>query len=66
MLHEKTDSRDEQLELFNLKTDPGEKTNLAVDQPKRLQELRKRYTEFLSEAVPPKNRRNQAETGGAD
>jgi arylsulfatase A-like enzyme len=64
VLHEKTDSRDEQIELFNLETDPSEKTNLAAEQPNKVQRLRKRYTEFLSGAVPPKNRRNQAETVG--
>lgn len=59
VLHEKTDSRNEQIELFNLKTDPGEKANLADEHPKKVQQLRRRYTEFLSRAAPPKNRRNE-------
>jgi arylsulfatase A-like enzyme len=64
VLHEKTDARAEQIELFNLATDPGEKVNLAAGNPKKLRQLRSRYMELSSGAVPPKNKRNQAETSG--
>lgn len=41
-------------ELFNLKTDPYEKTNLADSNPDKLAELRARYDAYLKSAVPPK------------
>ncbi|MAR09621.1 MAG: N-acetylgalactosamine 6-sulfate sulfatase (GALNS) [Blastopirellula sp.] len=42
-------------QLFNLKSDLGEQTNLAADNPLRVQELDKRITEFLTDthAVVP-------------
>jgi len=44
------------VELFNLVKDPGETTNLAVDDPRRVKKLRARYDELAAQAVPPKNR----------
>jgi arylsulfatase A-like enzyme len=43
------------VELFNLAKDPGEKTNLAADDPRRVKKLRARYDELAALAVPPKN-----------
>lgn len=42
------------VELFNLKDDPAEKTNLADSQPERLKTLQDRLAAFAREAVPPK------------
>jgi arylsulfatase A-like enzyme len=42
------------VELFNLKDDPYEKTNLADSQPERVKRLRARLAEFAQQAVPPK------------
>jgi arylsulfatase A-like enzyme len=42
-------------ELFNLDSDPSEKTNLADQNPEQLKELRVRYEELARQAVPPKN-----------
>ena len=44
------------VELFNLKEDPAEKTNLAVQHPDRVKDLRARYDTYAKAAVPPKNR----------
>ena len=44
------------VELFNLTKDPGEKTNLAANDPRRVKKLRARYDELAAQAVPPKNR----------
>lgn len=41
-------------ELFNLKSDPYEKTNLADKQPDRLKDLQGRLAVFAKQAVPPK------------
>jgi arylsulfatase A-like enzyme len=41
-------------ELFNLKDDPYEKTNLAEKNPDRLKELRGKLAAFAKQAVPPK------------
>lgn len=41
-------------ELFNLKDDPYEKTNLADKQPDKLRELQSRLAAFAKQAVPPK------------
>lgn len=41
-------------ELFNLKDDPFEKTNLADDQPAKVQELQSALDQFAEQAVPPK------------
>ncbi len=43
------------VELFNLKDDPGEKSNLAAANPEKLRELRDRYDALAREAAPPKN-----------
>ncbi|MFO0968885.1 MAG: arylsulfatase [Gemmataceae bacterium] len=42
------------VELFNLKSDPEEKTNLAEREPERVRELRVRLAAYAREAVPPK------------
>jgi arylsulfatase A-like enzyme len=42
------------VELFNLATDPYEKTNLAQSNPAKVEELRARLDTFAREAVPPK------------
>lgn len=44
----------EKVELFNIKDDPYEKTNLAKSNPDKVKELRARYDEIASQAVPPK------------
>ncbi|MDZ4851529.1 MAG: arylsulfatase [Pirellulaceae bacterium] len=44
----------EQIELFNLADDPGEKKNLAGEQAAKVQELRAKLDAFAKEAVPPK------------
>jgi arylsulfatase A-like enzyme len=42
------------VELFNLASDPYEKTNLADANPAKVKELRARLDAFSREAVPPK------------
>lgn len=42
------------VELFNLKDDPYEKTNLADKQPDKVKELRASLAAFAKQAVPPK------------
>jgi arylsulfatase A-like enzyme len=44
------------VELFDLKADPYEKTNLADRHPDKVKELRARYDAYAKEAVPPKNK----------
>jgi arylsulfatase A-like enzyme len=44
------------VELFNLKDDPYEKTNLADKQPDRLKDLQGRLAAFAKQAAPPKAR----------
>ena len=46
----------ESVELFNLATDVGEKTNMANAEPKITEQLRARYAAFAKEAAPPKAR----------
>ena len=41
------------LELFNLAKDPGEKTNVAAENPEKVAELQKRANELAREGVPP-------------
>ena len=48
------------VELFNLATDPYEKTNLAVEQPEKVKELRTRLDGFAKQAVPPKSAPKEA------
>lgn len=50
----KTAGPGEVVELFNLATDPGEKKNLAAENPDKLKELRTRYDVLAKEAVKPK------------
>lgn len=42
-------------ELFNLRNDPGEKHNLAAENPAKLRELRARYDAYARAAVAPTN-----------
>ena len=42
-----------QLELFDLATDPAEKTNLAAGNPQKVAELQQRIEALAREAVPP-------------
>jgi arylsulfatase A-like enzyme len=56
----KGDAAAEKLELFNLVDDPYEKTNLAESNPKKLQELMKRYQSYASVAVTPSNQTPEA------
>jgi hypothetical protein len=42
------------IELFNIKTDPYEKTNLADKEPEKAKQLKARLDVFAHEAVPPK------------
>lgn len=44
------------VELFNLKDDPYEKSNLAEKQAKKLKELRARLEGYAKQAVAPKNK----------
>jgi arylsulfatase A-like enzyme len=48
-------------ELFNLKDDPFEKTDLAAKQPEKVKELQAKLAAFAKEAVPPKNKPNPAD-----
>ena len=48
-------------ELFNLKDDPYEKTNLADSQPDRLKELRGKLAAFARQAAPPRTRPKAAD-----
>jgi arylsulfatase A-like enzyme len=48
-------------ELFNLKDDPYEQTNLADKQPDKLKELQARLAAFAKQAVPPKARPRPAD-----
>jgi len=41
------------LELFDLAQDPGEKTNLAAQEPRKVAELQRRIEELAREAVQP-------------
>ncbi len=51
----KKSRRDGRVELFDLKSDPAEGTNLAEKEPERVAAMRKRLDELLSGAVPPRN-----------
>jgi arylsulfatase A-like enzyme len=46
----------EQVELFHLRDDPGEKKNLAEAEPERVKRLRARYDALAREALRPKAR----------
>ena len=46
----------EQVELFNLREDPHEKTNLAGKHPDRVKDLRARLEEYAKQSVSPKAR----------
>lgn len=52
----KTNTAPEEVSLFNLADDIGEKTNLAGDEPARVKALRAKLDEFLKDAVPPGTR----------
>jgi arylsulfatase A-like enzyme len=47
----------DEVELFNLADDPGEKKNLASERPEKVKELRAHYAALAGQAVPPKNAR---------
>jgi arylsulfatase A-like enzyme len=49
------------VELFNIKDDPFEKTNLADANAEKVKELHKRYDELAAEAVAPKSRPKTAD-----
>ena len=42
------------VQLFNLADDPGEKNDLAAEQPAKVKELRAAYDRLAAQAVPPK------------
>ncbi len=42
------------IELFNIKTDPNEKTNLAAQEPTRLKEMQARLAAYTKATVPTK------------
>jgi arylsulfatase A-like enzyme len=44
------------VELFNLRDDPYEKTNLAEANPDKLKELQDKLNTFAEQAAPPKSR----------
>jgi arylsulfatase A-like enzyme len=44
----------ERAELFNLRDDPSERTNLAQAKPENVRDLRSRYERLAGQAVPPK------------
>lgn len=44
------------VELFNLKDDPYEKTNLADREPQRVEQMKQTLAAFAAQAVPPKAR----------
>jgi arylsulfatase A-like enzyme len=46
--------RRQELELYNLDDDPYERSNLAEQQPDKVQELLRALTNFSDQAVPPK------------
>ncbi|HEY1173707.1 MAG TPA: arylsulfatase [Verrucomicrobiae bacterium] len=46
---------EEQVELFNIPQDIGEKKNLAAENPAKVKELRARYEKYAKEARPPLN-----------
>jgi arylsulfatase A-like enzyme len=46
----------EQVELFNLAEDLGEKQNLAESKPEKTRQLRARLDQYLKVQTPPKNR----------
>ena len=48
-------AKGENVELFNLASDPNEKTNLAASQPEKVAELRAKLAELAAQAVPPKS-----------
>lgn len=45
----------QQIELYDLKSDPGEQRNLAEEEPARARELLTTLERFAAEAVPPKD-----------
>ncbi|HVV01060.1 MAG TPA: arylsulfatase [Verrucomicrobiae bacterium] len=51
----------DQIELFDLSKDLGEKNNLANSRPDEVRKLRKRYERYASQAVPPKNKPGSVE-----
>lgn len=52
---ERTGNGEESVELFNLRNDPGEKIDLASQEPAKTAELLAKYHALAAEAVPPGN-----------
>ncbi|MFO1484719.1 MAG: arylsulfatase [Verrucomicrobiaceae bacterium] len=52
--HKKAGDKSATVELFNIISDPNEKTNLASNYPEKVAELRARLDELAAQAVPPK------------
>ena len=48
------DAAGERIELFNVKNDPYEKTNLAAQEPERVRRMRARLDVYAKETVPSK------------
>ncbi len=48
--------KDESIELFDLKSDPYEKTNLAEREPSKMADLRLVLDDFARQAAPPKSK----------
>jgi arylsulfatase A-like enzyme len=46
----------EAVQLFNLRSDPFEKSNLAAENPAKLKSLQKMLNNFANQAIPPKTR----------
>jgi arylsulfatase A-like enzyme len=42
------------VQLFDLRNDPYEKSNLAKERPEKVEELRQALSKFVAEAIPPK------------
>jgi len=56
--------RGNEVELFDLKDDIGEKTNLAAKEPAKLQELQAAYAAWEKQMMPARWRRQDARTEG--
>ena len=51
---EKGKGKQDNVELYNLKDDPGEKKNLAADEPRRVKKLRESYLAYAKAMAAPK------------
>jgi arylsulfatase A-like enzyme len=57
-------AKPDKVELFNLADDPGEKTDRAAKEPRRVEELLARLQGYAKQAVPAKGAGNQAKPTG--